>query len=234
MDSKKISKKKGGADLPQKKVGEHKGKDVTEIICIIDRSGSMESIRSDAIGGFNRFLADQQEPEDPARLTMVLFDDQYDVAYNGAEIQTVPALTKTTFVPRGMTALLDAVGKTLNTVSARLAEIPADDRPEKVIVAILTDGHENASKEFSLPVIREMISHYSTDLKWDFIYLAASQDAFSEAGQMGISADNTVQFSASKAGIRGSYDSISKAMEMKRKYNDIKDWKERHDSDPTS
>jgi len=232
MDSKKISKKNGGADLPQQKEEDFKGKDVTEIICIIDRSGSMESIRSDAIGGFNRFLADQQEPEDPARLTMVLFDDQYDVTYNGAEIHTVPALTKTTFVPRGMTALLDAVGKTLNTVSARLSEIPADDRPEKVIVAILTDGHENASKEFSLPVIRDMISHYSTDLKWDFIYLAASQDAFSEAGQMGISADNTLQFTANKAGIRGSYDNISQAMEMKRKYNDIKNWKERHDSDP--
>ena len=233
MDSKKISKKNGGADVPQQKE-DLKGKDVTEIICIIDRSGSMESIRSDAIGGFNRFLADQKEPEDPARLTMVLFDDQYDVTYNGAEIHTVPALTKTTFVPRGMTALLDAVGKTLNTVSARLAEIPADNRPEKVIVAILTDGHENASREFSLSVVREMISHYTTDLKWDFIYLAASHDAFSEAGQMGISADNTILFSADKAGIHESYNNISKAMAMKRKFNDIKNWKERHDSDPTS
>ena len=234
MDSKKISEKDGGVDLSQKKEGDHKGMDVTEIICVIDRSGSMESIRSDAIGGFNRFLADQQEPEDPARLTMVLFDDQYDITYNGADIHTVPLLTNKTFVPRGSTALLDAVGKTLNTVSARLAEIPADDRPEKVIVAILTDGHENASREFSLSVVREMISHYSTDLKWDFIYLAASQDAFSEAGQMGISADNTLQFSQDSAGIHDSFNNISKAMEMKRKYNDIKAWKERHDSDPNS
>jgi len=79
-----------------------------------------------------------------------------------------------------------------------------------------------------------MISHYSTDLKWDFIYLAASQDAFSEAQNIGISADYTIQFAANKAGIRDSYNSISKAMAMKRKFNDIKDWKERHDSDPTS
>lgn len=157
MDSKKISEKDGGVDLSQKKEGDHKGMDVTEIICVIDRSGSMESIRSDAIGGFNRFLADQQEPEDPARLTMVLFDDQYDVAYNGMDIHNVPPLTTRTFVPRGMTALLDAIGKTLNTVSARLAEIPAEDRPEKIIVAILTDGHENASREFSLPVIRKSV-----------------------------------------------------------------------------
>ena len=196
MGSKKGSGKSGRGEVPQPKKGNDKGKDVTEIICIIDRSGSMESIRSDAIGGFNRFLADQQQPEDPARFTMVLFDDQYEVVHNGIDIRTVPLLTNNTFVPRGVTALLDAVGKTLNTVSARLAEFPADNRPEKVIVAILTDGHENASREFSLPVIRQMISHYSTDLKWDFIYLAATQDAFSEAGKMGISADNTMQFAA--------------------------------------
>ena len=234
MESKKKSENDSGVDLLPQKEGEHKGKDVTEIICIIDRSGSMESIRSDAIGGFNRFLADQQEPEDPARLTMVLFDDQYDVIHNGADIHTVPPLTNRTFSPRGMTALLDAVGKTLNTVSARLAEIPAEDRPEKVIVAILTDGYENASREFSLPVIREMISHYTNDLKWDFIYLAATQDAFSKAGQMGISADYTMRFAASKAGIRGSYISMSNVIGLKRKFNDIKAWKGRHNSDPDS
>ena len=233
MREKKGSHKKSGGDKSPQKEG-HKGKDVTEIICIIDRSGSMESIRSDAIGGFNRFLADQQEPEDPARLTMVLFDDQYDVVHNGTDIHAVPLLTNTTFVPRGMTALLDAVGKTLNTVSARLAEIPVDDRPEKIIVAILTDGQENASREFTLPVIREMISHYTTDLKWDFIYLAATQDAFGEAGKMGIPADNTMQVSANEAGIIDSYHCISTAIDMKRKYNDIKAWKERHGSDPTS
>jgi hypothetical protein len=233
MESKKGLHKKRAVDKSSQNV-EHKGKDITEIICIIDRSGSMESIRSDAIGGFNRFLADQQEPEDPARLTMALFDDQYEVVHNGADIHAVPLLTNTTFVPRGSTALLDAVGKTLNSVSARLAEIPANGRPDKVIVAILTDGQENASREFSLKVIREMITHYTTDLKWDFIYLAATQDAFSEAGQLGISANNTLQFAANKAGIHDSYNSISAAMAMKRKFNDIKDWKERQSKDPSS
>jgi hypothetical protein len=233
MDSKKGLHKKNEGDKYHEKEA-HKGKDVTEIICIIDRSGSMESIRSDAIGGFNRFLSDQQEPEDPARLTIVLFDDQYEVVHNGTDIHSVPLLTNNTFVPRGSTALLDAVGKTLNTVSARLAGIPVDDRPEKVIVAILTDGHENASREFSLPIIREMISHYTKDLKWDFIYLAATQDAFSEAGQLGISSNNTLQFAANKTGIHDSYDSISKAMEMKRKFNDIKSWKDPKNHDPNS
>jgi len=234
MGSKKISREDSESDLTQQKQGDYNGKDVTEIICIIDRSGSMESIRSDAIGGFNRFLADQQEPKDPARLTMVLFDDQYEIVHNGAEIHTIPPLTTRTFVPRGTTALLDAVGKTLNTVSARLAEFPAENRPDKVIVAILTDGLENASKEFSLPVIREMILHYSTDLKWDFIYLAATQDAFSEATQMGISGDNTLQFAADNTGIHESYNSMSKAFVMKRKFNDIKNWKGRDSQGPNS
>ena len=227
MSSEKISKKDGRINLSHQNEGDYKGKDVTEIICIIDRSGSMESIRSDAIGGFNRFLADQQEPKDPARLTMVLFDDQYEVVHNGTDIHTIPPLTTKTFVPRGMTALLDAVGRTLNTVSARLAEIPVQERPEKIIVAILTDGQENASREFSLPVIREMISHYTTDLKWDFIYLAATQDAFLDAEKIGISADYAIQFSADKTGIHHSYSDISKAVVMKRKFNDIKDWKKR-------
>jgi hypothetical protein len=234
MGSKKIAKKDAGEDIPRQKEGNCVGKDVTEIICIIDRSGSMESIRSDAIGGFNRFLADQQEPKDPARLTMVLFDNQYDIIYNGIDIHSIPLLTNKTFVPRGTTALLDAIGKTLNTVSARLADIPAEDRPEKVIVAILTDGYENASREFSLPVIREMISHYTTDLKWDFIYLAATQDAFSDAQKIGISADYAIRFESDKAGINASYNSISKAIEMKRKYNDIKDWKKRSNNDSDS
>ena len=203
------------------------GKDTTEIICILDRSGSMQSIRSDAIGAFNQFLADQQAPDDPARLTMVLFDDQYEIVHNGVPVRSVKPLSEKTFVPRGMTALLDAVGKTVNTVAARLAEVPAEDRPEKVIVAILTDGHENASREFSLAAVRELIDRYTKELHWDFIYLAATADAFGEAGKIGIPADNTMQFSADSAGIYNCCCSISEAVEMKRKKNDIRNWKKR-------
>jgi hypothetical protein len=225
---------RSGKSLPERSaIG---GKDTTEIICIIDRSGSMESIRSDAIGGFNRFLADQQAPDDPARLTMVLFDDRYEIVHDGTDIRKVRPLTNRTFVPRGTTALLDAIGKTLNTVSARLADILADDRPEKVIVVILTDGYENASQEFSLPTVREMITRYTNELKWDFIYLAANQDAFGESAKMGITAGNTMHFNASSDGCSRVYDNISSAIELKRKYNDIRAWKDQHrdvsDKDP--
>lgn len=199
--------------------------DFTEIICIIDRSGSMESIRSDAIGGFNRFLKDQQMLPDNAQLTMVLFDDQYELIHNGIDIQKVQPLTNQTFVPRGMTALLDAIGRTINEVSARVSDQPLERHPEKVIVSILTDGQENASREFDLKTIKEMITKYTQNLHWDFIYLAANQDAFAESRQMGISAENTVMYSSDKNGIDTSYDMISNAVAMKRKYNDIKQWK---------
>jgi hypothetical protein len=224
MDSENTQSEEGG------------GKETTEIICIIDRSGSMESIRSDAIGGFNRFLADEQAPDDPARLTMVLFDDRYEVVHDGTDIRRVKPLTNRTFVPRGTTALLDAVGRTLNTVSARLATIPVAERPEKVIVVILTDGLENASREFSLTTVREMITRYTHELKWDFIYLAANQDAFGESAKMGITAGNTMHFNASSDGCSRVYDNISSAIELKRKYNDIRAWKDQHrdvsDKDP--
>ena len=108
----------------------------------------------------------------------------------------------------------------------------AGDRPEKVIVTILTDGHENASREFSLTTIREMIARYTNDLKWDFIYLAATQDAFGEADKIGISANNTMQFAANANGMNICCNSISHAIDMKRKYNDIRAWKERHGVDP--
>ena len=234
MISQKKAGGKRGEEKPPHKNPIMKGKNVTEIICIIDRSGSMERIRDDAMGSFNQFLADQQALDDPAQLTMVLFDDQYDIIHNGRDVKEVPPLTTVTFVPRGSTALLDAIGKTLNAVSARLAEIPAGERPEKVIVAILTDGQENSSREFSLPVIREMITKFTTDLKWDFIYLAATQDAFGEAERMGISADNTKQFTANACGVCESISDISHAVELKRKHNTIRAWKEQHKTDPDS
>ncbi len=207
------------------------GKETTEIICILDRSGSMEAIRSDAIGSFNRFLADQQKPDDPARLTMVLFDDQYELVHNGVPIRSVPKLSDATFVPRGMTALLDAIGRTLNAVAARLAGMPAGDRPEKVIVAIVTDGQENASREFALPAIREMIRRYTDELHWDFLFLAATADAFSDAERMGIAADSTVQFSPDASGISGVCNCLSEAVSCMRESGRIRSRKKRGSAD---
>ena len=132
-------------------------KDFNEIICILDRSGSMASVATDAIGGFNQFLKDQKELPGEASLTVVLFDNKYELLHENTPINDVPDLNFKTYVPRGMTALLDAIGKTIDETGKRLKNTPEDQRPEKVIVSILTDGFENASCKYDKSKIKEMI-----------------------------------------------------------------------------
>ena len=181
----------------------------TEIACIIDRSGSMSTIRDDAIGGFNTFLEAQKAVPGEANLTLVLFDHEYLEAVAARPLAEVDPLTVASYVPRGTTALLDAVGRTIDSVGARLAATPEHERPDKVIVAILTDGLENASREYSLDRIKEMITHQRDIYSWEFIFLAANQDAFVVGSSMGISALNTAGFVPSPEGTAEAYDRMS-------------------------
>lgn len=174
-----------------------------EIACVLDRSGSMTTIRDDAIGGFNAFLKDQQAIPGEAKLTLALFDDQYDVIHDAVDIASVPELTAETFVPRGWTALYDAVGRTIDGIGARLSA--AQDKPEKVIFVILTDGMENRSKEYTQERIAEMIKHQSEKYGWEFIFLAANQDAFATGAQMNIPARTTANFAANSVGTQSAY-----------------------------
>lgn len=190
-------------------------KDTAELICIIDRSGSMHSIRDDAIGGFNAFLKEQKALPGDARLTLVLFDDQYEVVFDGAPLREVLDLTEETYVPRGSTALLDAVGRALSAASARLSGIPEDGRPEKVIVCILTDGMENASREFTREQIFDMISARKTN-GWEFVFLAASQEAIQEGAAMGIDALDRMLFQSTSAGISDAYLRLSGTVRERR------------------
>lgn len=177
----------------------------TEIISIIDRSGSMATIASDAIGGFNTFLVDQKTVPGEARMTLALFDDKYDVLYAGKTLAEAEPLTDKTFVPRGGTALLDAIGRTLNEQGAR---IKADGWADKVIVCILTDGGENQSREFRQDQIKEMVKHAESH-GWSFVFLAANQDAFAAGAGYGISAAHTMAFAANAAGTKTAYASMS-------------------------
>jgi uncharacterized protein YegL len=147
---------------------------LTEIVCVVDRSGSMHAIRDDAIGGFNSFLKGQQALDKPCKLTYVQFDDEYEIIHSAVPLVEVPPLTPATYVPHGATALLDAIGRTINDVGARLSVIPEGDRPGKVIFLILTDGHENASKEFSASSIEKMITHQREVYKWEFVFWAST------------------------------------------------------------
>ena len=184
--------------------------DFTDISVVLDRSGSMEDVRDDTIGGFNTFLKDQKATPGMAALTLVQFDSEYEIVHAGKPIAEIPRLTKHTFVPRGSTALLDAIGRTINATGARLAAMPESERPGKVVFVILTDGQENASREFNLGMIHAMISHQSNVYKWQFLFLGANQDAIEAGGLMGVTAANAMTYAANAMGTPAAFRATSK------------------------
>jgi uncharacterized protein YegL len=171
----------------------------TQIICILDRSGSMSNIMSDSIGGFNTFLKQQKELPDEATLTVALFDDKYELLYDNVDIKKTKDITNKEWFPRGTTALYDAIGKTINNVKANHIKLGVE-APSKVLVCVVTDGHENASKEYNQTDIKKLIHDCEND-DWNFIYLAANQDAFAVGSGFGISFGNTYTYSASSDGV---------------------------------
>ena len=191
---------------------------ITEIAVILDRSGSMQSIAGDAIGGFNAFLAAQRrEPgSDTTRLTLVLFDDQYEVAYKSIPLTEVPDLTDRTFLPRGSTALRDAIGRTLSKMTRSFAARPAEQKPGTIILAILTDGEENASREYSAQHIADLLEA-KKELGWQFVFLAANQDALATAAGLRIDAADALNFVSDQAGTASAFRDLSDKVTEKRR-----------------
>lgn len=163
-------------------------KKLTEIIVITDRSGSMGSVQKDTIGGFNAFLAEQQKSvEGRCLLTYCQFDHEYEVVHEALPIEKMKPLDNTTFVPRGSTALFDAVGRTIDDVGQRLANTPEDKRPGNVVVVILTDGGENASSpKYKNGKLQEMVKHQADAYDWTFIFLGQNIDAFAGGAAIGL------------------------------------------------
>lgn len=183
--------------------------DLTDITLVVDRSGSMESIRDDAEGGINTMIADQAREPGEALLTLVQFDTEYEFVHRGVPVAQVPRYQ---LVPRGGTALLDAVGRAINETGARLAQMPEADRPGLVIFVVMTDGHENSSREFTKAQIREMIERQQNVYSWHFTFLGADAGAFAEARGMGISSPGAAQYARSKveAAYRGTSSKVSR------------------------
>ncbi len=179
-----------------------------DITFVLDRSGSMQSVVADTIGGFNRFLEDQKKAEGKATVALNQFDDIFDQVYPPTDIQSAALLNKETFVPRGSTALLDAIGRTINETGGRLSMLPEDQRPAKVMIVIITDGHENASQTFNAKKINEMISHQRDVYQWEFVYLGANQDAITTAAGIGISAGTSMTYAANTVGTHRAFDSL--------------------------
>lgn len=174
----------------------------TQIVCILDRSGSMESIIGDAIGGFNEFIKEQKKLEDEASMTVALFDDRYDLLYDNVPIKEVKDFDRNTWSPRGLTALYDAIGKTVNTVKQTHKNLKKKDRPNKVLVCVVTDGMENNSREYTQRQIQDLIKECEKEHDWAFIYLAANQDAFAAGTSFGIRGGNTYNFTADGTGMQ--------------------------------
>jgi hypothetical protein len=189
----------------------------THIAFVLDRSGSMQSCQDAAIAGFNSFLAEQQQIEGLAKLTLVLFDNEYLVPAHSLPVQELTPLTRETYVPRNATALLDAIGRTVDELGAELANLAEKSRPAQVIVTILTDGLENASQRYTWKDVSDRIQQQTEVYKWTFLFLGANQDAIATAAQIRIAAGNTATYSADAIGTRSSHRSTSRKVSALRK-----------------
>lgn len=182
---------------------------LTDITIILDRSGSMSILADDTIGGYNRFLRDQQAAPGQCRLTLNQFDHEFITVHKAKDIRKAPALTPNSYVPRGNTALLDAVGRSINETGARLATMDATDRPAKVMVVIITDGYENASREFNIGKVREMITHQTKQYNWQFIFLGSDLGGLEVAAHIGIAGSNVMHTANNIRGTQRTYAAVS-------------------------
>jgi hypothetical protein len=179
----------------------------THIAAVVDRSGSMQSIKDDTMGGFDAFIAEQRTKGDPCTVSLYQFDNQYELVCAGLPIEDVPNLV---LEPRGSTALLDAIGLTIMNTRERLSALPKGALPGIVIVLIMTDGYENASKTFDYAQIKAMINEREEADGWTFLFMGADQDAIAAASKMGIARDQALSFAADRA--QGAWVAMSSAI----------------------
>ena len=202
---------------------------LTDITLLLDRTGSMQVVRDETIYAVNLFLSDQKKVPGEATFTLVQFDSQdpFEVIQRAVPIKEARPLTPETYVPRAWTPLLDAIGRTINDAGARLGALPETDRPGKVVLAIITDGLENASKEFSRAKILEMIKHQREAYRWEIVFLGANQDAIQEGMQMGVPHTAAMTYAATPDGVKAAYASLSQNMASYRLGASVSmDWSE--------
>jgi hypothetical protein len=169
---------------------------LTRLVFLLDRSGSMQSIRSDVIGGFDAFLADQRTGEGLCTVTLAQFDHEYEVVYSGIALGQVPQLA---LFPRGRTALLDSMGKLITDTAAEIDALTEDDKPGTVVVAVMTDGLENASTEWRRPDIKALVEQHTNDSGWEFLYMGADQDAVEVGKELGVKDGQALTYARGKS-----------------------------------
>ena len=178
-----------------------------EIVVLLDKSGSMGSIWDSTIEGFNKFLVDQKEKTENAKMSLIQFDHRYEVSYESVSIQHVALLNRELYVPTGMTALLDSMGKSIRSLQQRLIN---HQENTMVIFVVITDGYENASKEYFGSVVKDMVKEMETKNNWQFVYLGANQDAISEGAKFGFVEDRSMTFANNDEGVSSAFMSLSK------------------------
>lgn len=184
-------------------------KGLTELVFIVDRSGSMSGLEKDTIGGFNSMLKEQAALDGEAYVTTVLFDNQYRLLHDRIHIQGVAPLTEKDYRVGGGTALLDAIGRTVRKIRAVQKQTAEDYRAEKVLFVIITDGEENSSRKYSAAQIKELIEHQQKKYGWEFVFFGANMDAVMEAAKLGIAADHAMGWMATGAGTAMAYNAMS-------------------------
>ena len=178
----------------------------TLIAALLDRSGSMRDIAADMCGGFDSFIAKERGQAGTTLVTLAQFDDRYDVVFTDRPIDAVPALT---LEPLGMTALLDAIGRFITEVGTGLAALPEDERPSAITVLVMTDGHENASREWTSEAVRALIAQQESVYGWDFVFLGANMDAVEVGTNLGFAPGKSLTYDADGDAVGGAWDSVS-------------------------
>lgn len=210
-------------------------KDLTEVVFILDKSGSMSGLEKDTIGGFNSLIEKQRKEPGDAIVSTVLFSDNSKVIHNRVNIKDIPLLTTNEYYVSGCTALLDAVGNAINYISKKHNESNNDDVPEKTIFIITTDGQENASREFTYSKVKNLIENMKENNKWEFIFLGANIDTIAEAKRFGIDENNAVNYNCDEVGVEINYECLCKAISTIRKEKNLsRSWRANIDKDVKS
>ena len=205
---------------------------LTELVFILDRSGSMSGLESDTIGGFNGLLEKQKQESGECIVTTVLFDDKYELLHDRIALPSVSKISSKEYFVRGSTALLDAIGRTLDKTRNAQQNTREEGRAEKVLFVIVTDGMENASREYRLDRVKEMIERQTKEFGWEFLFLGANMDAISVAAGFGIAPDRAVTYRADAAGTKLNYDVVSDTVACLRAGAPLAaNWKKRIEKD---
>ena len=191
-------------------------KGLTEIVFILDRSGSMSGLEKDTIGGYNSLIAKQKKEEWEAYISTVLFDDRIEVLHDRVPLDKVKPITEEEYYVRGCTALLDAIGGAIHHIGNVHKYAREEDRPEKTLFIITTDGQENSSRQYSYHKVKQMVEKQQKKYNWEFLFLGANMDAVAEAGRFGIKADRAVRYECDSRGTAVNFKALSRTVSSVR------------------